>query len=153
MAGEKVTVSAVIALEDDGGAGDPTLRLADGTTLKVPRDLPQRAYIEAWAKRRKTAPLYVESDASSGEVRVVWPTAERRIARVADHVEDEQLEVEIYMSPARHFLCAKRVGFAEAARRLREAAASGMQPLLLTVHPSTLEILDARPPTGHGTPI
>jgi len=148
----KVTVAAVVALDDPGGAGEATLRLADGSALRVPRQSPLLAFLAEWTRKKKAKPLYVESDAG-GEVRLVLPAALRQVQRVDTEPKGDRLGVDIRMSPSRHFLKTTRANFAEQ-RQLLEHAAANKQPLLLTVQPESLEILDARqPPAGLDLPV
>ncbi len=148
----KVTVAAVVALDDAGGAADATLRLADGSALRVKRGSPLFGFLSDWTQKKKTKPLYVESDAD-GVVRLVLPAALRQVARVDAEPQGDRLGVDIRMSPSRHFLSTARAHFAER-RQLLEQAAAARQPLLLTVQPDSLEILDARqPPAGLDLPV
>jgi len=148
----KVTVAAVVGLDNPGGAGDATLRLADGSALRVKHGSPLVTFLSEWTQKKKTKPLYVESGAD-GEVRLVLPTALRQVARVDTEPKGDRLGVDIRMSPSRHFLSTTRAHFAEQ-RQLLEQSATNKQPLLLTVQPDTMEILDARqPPAGLDLPV
>lgn len=153
MSDSKVTVGVVAALDEAIGTGDATLRLADGSALKVPRTSPQFQFIVDWVKKKKTRPLYVESDAATGEVKLVLPAAMRRIERLAAEPVGDRLAVDVFMSPSRHFLSTKHPNFVEL-RSLLQEAIRNKEPLLVTVHPEHMEILDARrPPPGLDLPV
>lgn len=151
----KITVEKVVAFEDPGGAADATVRLGDGSGYLLDR---QHQLFSFWSemlpeKQASGRLVYVESDPATCKVRAILPTALRRIESLASEPEGDRLWVNIFMSPSRHFLKTTGAGYEERRQRLEEAARSH-EPLLLTVRPGDVEILDARrPPDGYKVPV
>jgi hypothetical protein len=154
MADVKVAVGTVEAFED-AGSGDATLRLSDGSVQKVSRQSPKFAFLADWIKKKigTGRPVYVESDAATGEVDLILPPALRRIERVSSEPQGDRLQVDIASSPSKHSLRTTGARFKEL-RQALEGAAKSKEPLLITIHPEHLEIVDARqPPAGLKLPV
>jgi hypothetical protein len=149
MADLKVAVGTVEAFEDSG-TDDATLRLSDGSVQKVSRKSPKFAFLADWIKKKigTGRPVYVEYDSGTGEVDLILPPALRRIARVGPEPEGDHLPVEVVNSSTRHFLRTTRPAYKEL-RQVLEGAVKSKSPLLVTIHPEHMDILDARqPPAG-----
>jgi hypothetical protein len=142
---EAVAVQRVESFVDAGGPA-AELKMADGTTLSVPRDDQRFSY---WAQKlakdqASRAFVYVAYDAGSRRVTEVLPPLDRRVERVDAEPAGDQLGVQLFMSPSRHYVLTTRPGYAELKARL-EAAVASKEKVLVTTDLTELQILDARP--------
>jgi len=149
MAEMEITVSRVAAFEP----ADGRLRLEDGTTCTIDR---QNAGFEVWARLVQKSQqhrwhLYVACDRSSRQLTSMLPAAVHHVESVAADPSGGGLRVRFRRSHAIHVLKTSRDNAAELRPVIEQAATSG-EPVLVTISPRDMEIIDARPAPAEEPP-
>jgi hypothetical protein len=146
MSNHAVSVSRVVDFDERPQQSDAVLRLEDKNSYAVSK---QDRRFAIWARiiRERQAShgsLYVEYDPATFVLQALYPPSVRQIESVAPRPEGNRLRVVIFMAPSLYFIDATRPDYQQL-KQVLEHSARTKSEILVTIHPDTLEILDARP--------
>jgi len=141
----EVHVEKVTRFDDPGGQADARVELGSAGAFTVAKKDPR---FKVWSQILKDwqasgQPVYVETDAATGAVRNLFLPSPRIIEHVAAQPEDGRLKVVLFMAPSLYHVKTTRADY-DALRQKLEDAVKTQQPVLVTSHPDTQEILDVR---------
>jgi hypothetical protein len=141
----KISIAEVLSFDDQAGQSDAILRLGDTHSYTVSKKDQRFTIWSRLLRERQVSkgPVYVESDPVTGVVQNIFLPSVRRIESVALEPKDNRLNVTVFMAPSLYFIETTRADYEELRRMLEESART-KTPVLITIQPDTLEILDAR---------
>ena len=139
------TVDTLASFEKGEGQGNAEVKLQDGTTCHLSRQLP---HFDVWAQLLQKSQehggyLYVGHDPSTQELKVLLPAASHNVESVAPAPQGDRLQVRFRKSHALHVLKSARPKYDEMKRALDAALSSG-QPVLVVADPREMEIMELR---------
>lgn len=142
----QVTVDKVASFQQADPKADGELKLKDGTTCTVSRQL---AWFDVWAKLLAKSqelgwPVYVGCDPTSRQVKVLLPATTDNVQSVAPDPKGDRLRVQFRGSHAIHVLKNTRPRYEDLKKELEQAAADG-HDVWVTSDPREMEIVDVRP--------
>ena len=144
----RISVDKVASFERGAGAGSAELKLRDGTTCAIDRELP---HFDIWARLLEAGLahgwyLYVAAERATGQLRGLVRADAVNVDRVEPEEGGGRLEVRFWQKAAVYTLRERSPLYAEMKRLLEEAARS-KEEVIVTLHPFEMEVIDARPST------
>ena len=139
-------VGKVTAFDQSSGGEHDVLTLQGSESFRLSRKSKLHAvWVDMVQNRRETGlPLYIEFLPLNREAVDLFLPSLHRVVTVAAKPEDGRLMVNLFMAPSNYFLRENRPDFQELRRKL-ETYQDKQEEVLVTAHPDTQEILDARP--------
>lgn len=123
-----------------------TVKFTGGKAAALDMTTPRSA---VWAdvldsRRRADQPVYVEIDPETNQITELLLPLTVRVEQINPLDKGGDVEVELVISHARHYLRRKRAGFDEMLKSLQAARKQGTE-VLVTETPNDHEIIDVRP--------
>ena len=139
-------VSRIVDFDEHSNPSNAILRLEDENSYLVSKQDRRFAVWTRMIRERQAShgSLYIEYDPATSIVKAIFQPSVRQIESVAPQGGSNRLTVVIFMSPSLYFIETTRSN-AQQLRQLLEQSIPARTEILVTIHPDSLEILDARP--------